>query len=195
MVTEAPPKLVTADELLRLSKDDFYGELIRGELVEEMPPGMRHEEIVAELIALLLAYVKANGLGRVLGGSGVRTERDPDTVRAPDLQFFGTLRLPPDADIPGYAEVAPNLAVEVRSPNDTRRELHDKAIMWLDAGVQMVWVVLPERRSVDVYRSGQDVQTVTDGGLLDGLDVLPGFSCSLEEIFGPAPQVDAPAER
>jgi Uma2 family endonuclease len=125
MVSDAPTNLVTADELLRLSKDDFYGELIRGELVEEMPPGMRHEMIVAELIALLLAYVKANSLGSVLGGSGVWTERDPDTVRAPDVQFYDSDRLPLDANPPGYAEIAPNLAIEVRSPNDARRKLHD----------------------------------------------------------------------
>ena len=59
----------------------------------------------------------------------------------------------------------------------------------------MVWVVLPERRSIDVYRMGEDVVTITDASSLEGLDVLPGFSCSLEEIFGPGPQADEPAGR
>ena len=195
MVLKSPPSLVTADELLQLSKDEFYGELIRGELVADMPPGMRHEEIVAELIALLLTYVKANGLGRVFGGSGVWTERDPDTVRAPDVQFFDLQRLPLGIAQPVYAQVAPNLAVEIQSPNDSRRKLHDKAIMWLNAGVQLVWVVLPERRSVDVYRPEQPAQTVTDADSLGGEDVLPGFSCSIADFLGPAPQADAPAGR
>lgn len=191
----APPKLVTADELLRMSKEEFRGELIRGELCEVPPPGVLHEEIAATLIYLLMRVVRPTGQGVVLGGSGVWTERDPDTVRAPDVQYYAADRTPTGRLPIGYMELAPDLAVEIRSPSDSRRQVHDKANMWLNAGVRMVWVVLPELLSIDVYRPGEDIATIAGEDTLDGLDVLPGFSCSLEEIFGPAPQVDAPAAR
>ena len=199
MVTEplsdAPTRLVTADELLRLSKDEFYGELIRGELCEEMPPGFRHEKIVAELIAMLLTFVRTRRLGSVVGGSGVWTERDPDTVRAPDVQFYSAERLPLDDQSTGYIEIAPDLVVEVRSPNDNLRQLHEKANMWIDVGVRIVWVVIPEQRIVEIYRPGREPITLMGNDQLDGLDVLPEFSCSLDSIFGPADQDASPAAR
>ena len=144
--------------------------------------------IVAKLIALLLGYVDEKDLGSVLADAGIWAERDPDTVCAPDVQFFDHHRLPLDAEIPAYAEVAPNLAVEVRSPNDSRRALHEQANMWLNVGVQMVWIVQPDSRSVDLYRSGQDAIRLSGTDSLEGLDVLPGFRCELEDVFGPQPE-------
>ena len=188
MVTKAPPELITADDLLKLSADGFYGELVRGELCEDMPPGVQHAEIVARLIALLFPFVDARKLGRVMGDGGVRIERAPDTVRAPDLAFFALERLPAEVAIPGYADVVPNLVVEVQSPNDGRWKLHDKAHMWLYYGAEAVWVVQPESRSVDVYRSGRNTIRLSGTDSLEGLDVLPGFSCELEAIFGPQPE-------
>ena len=187
MVTEAPPRLVTADELLELSSNGFCGELIRGELVEEMPPGFRQGKIVLRLGALLLAFVDPRRLGTLVVESGVWIERNPDTVRGPDVAFFGVESVPLAADILGYTEIVPDLVVEVRSPNDSRRQLHDKAIMWLDSGVRVVWVVLPERRSVDVYRSTRQVDTVAEPNALEGGEILPDFRCELAEIFGPWP--------
>ena len=199
MVTEslsdAPARLVTADDLLRLSKDEFYGELIRGELCEEMPPGFRHEKIVAELIAMLLMFVRTERLGSVVGGSGVWTERDPDTVRAPDVQFYSAQRLPLDDQTTGYIEIAPDLVVEVRSPNDSLAKLRDKANMWIDVGVRIVWVVIPEQRIIETYRPEHEPMALSGDDQLDGLDVLPGFSCSLDSIFGPADQDASPTAR
>ena len=199
MVTEprsdAPTRLVTADELLQLSKDEFYGELIRGELCEEMPPGFRHEKIVAELIAMLVTFVRTRRLGSVVGGSGVWTERDPDTVRAPDVQFYSAERLPLDDQSIGYIEIAPDLVVEVRSPNDSLAKLRDKASMWLGVGARLVWVVNPEQRAVEIYHTEREPLTLTGGDQLDGSDVLPGFNCSLDAIFGPADQAASPATR
>ncbi len=189
MVTEshpgAPPRLVTADELLQLSKDEFYGELIRGELCEEGPPGFLHGKIVARLIFLLSMFVEAGRQGTVIGGAGVRIERAPDTVRAPDVAFFDADRLSPDAAFLGYTDVVPNLVIEVESPNDRRRQVHDKAHMWLYYGAGAVWVVQPEQRKVSIYRTGHDTITLSGTDELDGLGVLPGFRCSLSDLFGP----------
>ncbi len=200
MVTAQPPRtapaqLLTADDLLRMPADDLRSELIRGELCEMPPPGAEHSEIAGRVVSLLRSAVVETGLGRVFTDGGVLVDRDPDTVRAPDVSLFLANRLPLTERVTGYFSVLPNLVVEVQSRNDRQRVLHDKAIMWLNAGVELVWVILPERRSVEVYRTDRTVKTVTDDGLLDGMDVLPEFSCSLDAIFGPADQAASPTAR
>ena len=178
--------LLTAADLLRLDAEGVRGELVRGEFCETMPAGQRHGTIVANVIFELVGFVKRGRLGTVVGSdSGVLLERDPDTVREPDIAFTSVERLPLGADLEGYAEAVPDLVVEVVSPSDSRRAAHDKALMWLSHGVRLVWVVYPKRRAVDVYRPGRPVETVIGEGALDGLDVLEGFSCPLERIFGP----------
>ncbi len=183
-VIEAAPRLLTADDLLRLSSTGVRGELIRGVLCETMPTGMEHGTIVTNLVFLLASFIKPRKLGSLTASdSGVWLERDPDTVREPDIAYFSAARIPPDQRVTGYAEVAPDLAVEVASPGDSRQELHDKALMWLSYGVRLVWVVHPATRTVDAHRAGGDVATLTDGDVLDGLDALPGFSCTLRDLF------------
>ena len=184
MATEA--KLLTAEDLLRLDGEGVRGELIRGVLCETMPTGIEHGRIVMDLAYELNAFIKPRRLGAVVGSdSGVWLERDPDTVREPDIAFFSAEKMPLDARITGYAEVAPDLVVEVASPSDSRREVHDKAHMWLNHGVRLVWVVQPETRSVDVYRPDEAIVTLGEQDGLDGLDVLPGFTCDVSAIFGP----------
>ena len=189
MVTEAPSRSVTADDLLDLDASGFVGELIRGELCASMPPGIRPNEISLRLAAQLLAFVDSLELGRVVNGDpGIVLERNPDTVRAPDIAFFPREQIPLDAEVAGYAEVVPPLIVEVRSPSDTRRDINDKALMWLSYGVQVVWVVLPEHRAIEIYHSDRDVQSITAPGRLEGGNILPGFTCELSDIFGPQPE-------
>ena len=178
-------ELLTADDLLRLYADGVRGELIRGALSETMPAGLRHGQIAVNLAILLGVFVKPKKLGVLAGSdSGVLLERDPDTVREPDVAFFSAEKIPPDADIPGYAEVAPDLVVEIVSPTDRLSAVNDKALMWLRYGVRLVWVVRPEERLVDVHRDGHPVVTLDESAALDGHDVLPGFSCAVREVFG-----------
>ena len=184
-VIDAAPRLLTADDLLRLYSDGVRGELIRGVLCETMPTGMEHGEIVMRLgRGELLGHIQPRRLGRLMGsdsGSGwsaTRTRcgnRTSPTLRPPGFT--------PDQRVTGYAEVAPDLVVEVASPGDSRQELHDKALMWLSYGVRLVWVVHPATRTVDAHRAGGGVATLTEGDVLDGLDALPGFSCPLRDLF------------
>ena len=184
MTTQSPPKLVTADELLQLSADGVHGELIRGVLCESMPPGLKHAEIVLAIGAEIRAVVKPLRLGRVaVGDPGIKVERDPDTVRAPDVAYFSAQRLPLDQRVPGYADVVPDLVVEVKSPNDSREQLNDKAEMWLRHGVRLVWVAFPEERTVEAHHAELGVVVYREGDELDGLDVLPGFSCAVGPLF------------
>ena len=182
-VTKA--KLLTADDLLRLDAEGVRGELIRGVLCETMPAGYEHGTIVMNLGIALGNFIKPRELGSLTASdSGVWLERDPDTVREPDVAYFSAETMPPGMRVTGYAETPPDLVVEVVSPSDTVREVNDKAFMWLGYGVRLVWVVYPDTRTVDVYRSGRAVTTLTEDDSLDGLDVLPGFTCAVSDIFG-----------
>ena len=174
---------MTAEELLRLGKD-AHGELSRGVFHEMTPPGIDHGRFATRLSGELYIFLKSHPLGEVLGEIGVWVERDPDTVRVPDVAFFSAERLPPDVSVTGFAEVVPDLAVEVRSPNDTRPQLERKARMWLSHGVRLVWVAHPDTRTVDVHRPGEPVATLGEGDDLDGGEVLPGFACAVSAVFG-----------
>ena len=178
-------KLLTADDLLRLYSEGMRGELIQGVLYETMPTGHgARRDCHANLGAELRNFIKPRKLGRLTGSdAGVWLERDPDTVREPDIAYTSAARLPPGVRVRGYAEVVPDLVVEVVSPGDSRREVSDKAWMWLDYGVRLVWVVQPDTYTVDVYRPGRAVVTLDEQDTLDGLDALPGFTCAVRDIF------------
>jgi Uma2 family endonuclease len=183
--TTTEAKLLTAGDLLRLCGEGVRGELIRGVLCETMPAGQRHGQIVMDLAFELNAFIKPKQLGTLVGSdSGVWLEREPDTVREPDIAFTSAARLPLGEAASGYADVVPDLVVEVASPSDSRREVHDKARMWLSHGARLAWVVHPETRTVDDHRSDTVVSTLSEDDALDGLDVLPGFSCAVSAVFG-----------
>ena len=136
--------------------------------------------------ATLMHHIQPRRLGRLMGSdAGVWLERDPDTVREPDIAFFSAETSPLGERVTGYAEVAPDLVVEIASPGDSRRELNDKALMWLSFGVRLVWVVHPDTRTVDAHRTNRPVVTLSGTQALDGLDILPGFTCPIPDIFAP----------
>ena len=195
MTTTTESKLLTAEDLLRLYSDGVRGELIRGVLCETMPTGQEHGEIAANLTIALGQFVQPRQLGRITtSDAGVWLERQPDTVREPDVAFFSVAKMPPGVRVTGYSEAVPDLVVEIASPSDSRREVHDKARMWLSHGVRLVWVVHPETRTVDVYRPDGDAATLAEPGSLDGLDVLPGFACDVSAVFGARAEEEGPGQ-
>ncbi len=185
-MTTTETRLLTAEDLLRLYGKGVRGELIRGVLCETMSAGELHGKIVTNLVGELWTFVKPKRLGTLLASdAGVRLERDPDTVREPDIAFTSAERLPLEAWNTGYSEVVPDLVVEVASPGDSRRELNDdKAQMWLRYGVRLVWIVHPDTRTVDVHGSDGPIVTLGDDDSLDGGDVLSEFSCAVSAVFG-----------
>ena len=183
-MTTAKAKLLTADDLMRLSSQGVRGELIRGVLYETMPTGRQHGKVLGKLTIRMGAFIESRALGTIeVGDVGVRLERNPDTVRAPDVAFFSTEKAPLPELAARYAEEVPDLLAEIVSPNDTARELREKAEVWLGFGVGLVWVVNPDTRTVDVHRRGLPITVLTDQDLLDGLDILPGFTCAVSDIF------------
>jgi len=164
--------------------DEVCGELIRGVFCEMPKPGMRHGQLALRLGAKLFNHVDERQIGTVVGEVGVLLERDPDTVRAPDAAFISHDRLPKGSVPARYDETIPELVVEVVSPSDRHADVRDKARMWLSFGVQLVWVVFPVERTVEVHRADVDAaQTLTEADSFDGGSVLPGFSYPLSQLF------------
>ena len=175
---------LTANDLLRMDADGLRGELIRGVFCETMPPGKIHAFVASKLGFLLQTFVFPRRLGVVTFAIGVWIERDPDTVRAPDIAFFSIEKEPPGAEASrGYSTAVPDLVVEAASPSDTPAAMREKALMWLRHGARMVWNVHPDTRTVDVYRPNRTIITLAEGETLDGCDVIPGFACMVSEIF------------
>ena len=106
-------------------------------------------------------------------------------MRAPDAAFVSQARVDRVGDVPGYWPGAPDLVVEVVSPNDRHTEVMDKALIWLEAGCLMVLVADPGRRTVTVYRSREEIRVLTAeaGDVVDGADVVSGWKLPLAEIF------------
>ena len=186
IATLAPvkPKLLTAEDLLRLDSKGVKGELIRGEFRETMSVGVEHGQIVIKLGFLVGSVVIPNRLGRLIGSdAGVILERDPDTVREPDIAFISAARMPLDERVTGYSEVIPDIVVEIKSPSDSVAEVNDKARMWHDCGVPLVWAAYPETRTIDVHRADGSITTLREDDVLDGGEILPGFAVRVSDIF------------
>ena len=149
------------------------------------PPGFEHGDIQLTIGILLRNYAQAHQLGRVIVEGGLITERNPDTVRGPDVTFWSAERMPLDQPKPrGYPEVAADLCVEVLSPGNRLREIQEKLREYFARGVRMVWIVQPEDRTVTVYRSVDEGHLLHESATLMGEDVLPGFSCQVAALFG-----------
>lgn len=181
--TSSTPALLTAEDLARLQPPHKRTELVRGVMIVREPAGFRHGDVAMSLALALGQFVRAHDLGCVLAAeTGYRLFTNPDTVRAPDVSFVRHERIP-DPMPGGYASFAPDLAVEVLSPDDRPGELLQKIADWLTAGTQLVCVVDPERRQAQVYRADGTLVLVHEGDVLDGEDVLPGFTCPLREVL------------
>jgi Uma2 family endonuclease len=185
MSTAAPPKLLTADEFSRLPNpaDGSKQELVRGVIVTMPPPGIRHGVVQTNVACLIQPYARANKFGVVTVESGVITEEDPDTVRGPDVAFWGIKALPSGPVPVGYAEVPADLVVEVVSPSDSRRKVAAKIAEYLASGSRMAWVVDPDDRTVTVYRKAGEGRLLWEDATITGEDVLPGFECRVAEFF------------
>jgi len=174
---------ITAEELLAMGTSQ-RSELVRGELRHMAPSGFEHGAIVVQLAALLHAHVKRHNLGIVLGAeTGYTLTRGPDTVRGADVSFVSAARIPAGPLTKKFWEGAPDLAVEVVSPDDRAGDIEEKVEDYLRAGARLVWVVSPKLRTVTIYRPIGNPQVLREADDLRGEDVVPGFACRVSEIF------------
>jgi Uma2 family endonuclease len=172
------------DDLYDMPDDGFKYELQAGMLVSEPLPGFRHGRVVAEVAVILGEHVKRNRLGVVLAGdSGFVLAREPDTVRGPDVAFVSKERFEQSGDTVRAFSGAPDLAVEVFSPSNTRASLHGKVADYLAAGTRRVWLIDSEARTVTVYASLLWPRVLGEEDVLEGDDVVPGFQVRVGDIF------------
>ena len=188
--TDSSSDLMTADQLLTYDARGMRTELIRGRLMVREPAGYQHGSIAIRVAVRIGACLErdqversaAHPLGDLLAAeTGFTLHRHPDTVRAPDVAFVSWDRRPTDQR--GFAELAPDLAVDVLSPNDRLGEVLNKIADWLDAGTSLVWVIDPARRLARAYRADGSELVVTESQSLDGEAILPGCMLPLAGLF------------
>ena len=180
----AQTQLMTAAELMALPDDGLRYELVRGELRKMPPAGFEHGELSLDIGASLSLYVKAHNLGTACAAeTGFLIGSDPDHVRAPDVAFVRRERAEAAGFVDGYFPGPPDLAVEVISPSDRYTEVAEKVADWLAAGVQLVILVDPRRRSVTIHAPSQPPVTLTEQDTLDGGPVVPGWQMPIRDIF------------
>lgn len=183
MMMAIQKKLYTVQEfeafLAQAEHADPRFELIHGEIVEQMPTE-QHGIIARNILVALHTYVKANKLGRVV--SEVRyLMGDAGNVRVPDVTFTLEEHVQPVVE-KGPTTQLPDLAVEVKSPDDSILSLREKADFYLEQGIQLVWLVYPEKHLVEAY-SADGIEIYLDGDTLTGGPLLPDFSLRVRDIF------------
>jgi len=176
----------TVDELLTLPDDGYIYEVVEGVLVRMAGSGGKATGLGAEFVGELRAYVRPRRLGRVTGADGVYKFPDAETGLIPDAGFYGVEHVPQIVDENKPIPFAPDLAVEVTSPDQSADAMAKKARRYLRAGTRLVWVVWPLSEHIDVWRREVltgPVATLNIADTLDGEDVIPGFSYPVAELF------------
>ena len=174
---------ITPEELLDMPDAARY-ELVDGQLVE------RNVSTLSSLVEGLVyekvqAHARPNKLGLVWPGTlGFQCfPNRPKKVRRPDVSFVKADRMTPELFETGNLPIAPDLAVEVISPNDLAHEVAEKIEEYRQAGVSLIWIIEPVLRIVDIYRKSGLNSRLREGDELLGEDVLPGFRCLVVELF------------
>lgn len=176
------PTLLTAEEFA-WREDNHRVELVKGVVEVCGATPLLHGYVCSNASCLLGNFVEANGLGRVMTcHTWVQTERNPDTIRGTDVCFFSYERLPRGEIPEGILDQVPELVIEVRSPSDRWKNVMEKMIEYLDAGVLVVIDIIPESKSVSVYRNDND-EHLHKGDVLTLPDILPGFAVPVEKFF------------
>jgi Uma2 family endonuclease len=179
----ADQRLITGEELARMG-DVGRCELVDGRVVPMSPTGPRHGEVEARIAELLAQFVRPRGLGKVLTGEvGLYTRRHPDRVRGADVLFVSIDTYARRSPGLAYLDVAPELVVEVLSPDDRVVDVNQKLREYFELGVRLVWVADTETRSVSAYRSPTEAREFRVGEILPGDSVLPGFEAPVAAIF------------
>jgi Uma2 family endonuclease len=178
----AGPRLVTAEELQRFPSADNRYELVLGRIVPMSPVGFPHATAVVRLIELLGPHIRRAGLGVVATELGFKLTSNPDTVRAPDVAFIRRERVPLPAP-QGFWQGAPDLAIEVLSPDDRDADVREKIHEYHAHGVSAVLIVDPQRQTVTVVRSAGKPDVLGAEQTLDLSDVVAGFRCGVRDIF------------
>jgi Uma2 family endonuclease len=176
--------MLTAKDLERLQSydSDLHMELVNGEIAVMSPSGYESDEVALEFGAQLRNWVRPRKLGRVTGCGAGFILPNADT-RAPDVSFVQANRLRRSPQ--SFAELAPDLMVEVKSPTDSLMKLREKIDNFLRLGTRVGVLVNPEKRWVEVRRLGEEPLVLGDGDVLTLPDLLPGWEVAIAELWAP----------
>lgn len=178
---QANKTLVTIEafeEFLAKHREGLY-ELIEGEIVEKMVTE-RHGYIAVNISSAIRVYLKTHKIGRVLVETRYRPKDDQHNSRLPDVSFRRTNE---PIQEKGALETMPDLAVEIKSPDDSNKDMRAAAEFYLANGCKLVWLVFPDKKMVEVHRPDADFEIFLSDEQLSGGDILPEFTLPLAEIF------------
>ncbi len=176
--------LITAEDFERVAP--FLGpcELVAGEIVRMPPAGVRHSMVTGRIFFALESWNQAARLGRVMTNeAGIVVRSGPDTVRGADVLFISYRRQSASEDWEGFLRYPPELIVEVLSKEDSWKKMEEKIADYHAFGVDVVWVVDPQTRSVRLYPKGSEPSVLQAADEIAGADLLPGFKCLVAKLF------------
>lgn len=169
-------------EILQTQCPDYRMELVNGEIIVMSPSGYESDEVALEIGAQLRNWVRPRKLGRVTGSSAGFILPNSDT-RAPDASFVQAERLRRSPR--RFAEIAPDLTVEVKSPSDSLTALRNKIDQFLELGTRVGILINPEQEWVEIRRSGEEPIVLQNGDILTVPDLLPGWEAKIEDLWSP----------
>jgi len=177
-------KLITGEDLLAMgSVADLY-ELVEGRIKPMSPTGFAHGQYEVNFAQHLQRFVEQQKTGKVVTGEvGIYIRRDPDTIRAADVAYISNERLAQRQKKKGYLDIAPDLIVEIMSPDDNWSDVTQKMREYFSIGVKLIWIADPEAKTIYAHRSVTDVREFKMGDTLTGDDVLTGFSVTVAALF------------
>jgi Uma2 family endonuclease len=191
----AEPQIAPSESRRLITYDEFeaflalpenarrHFELIDGIIVEKPSHTEEHGVTGGNLHGHLWMFNREQRLGYVVFEVLYRDPADPENARQPDLSF--TLNRDEPVVKKGAVARMPDLAIEVKSPNDTYKELRERAHYYLEHGTQIVWLVYPAKRQIEVL-TADDFELLSEGDVLNGGDLLPGFSLAVADVFAAA---------
>lgn len=169
-------------ETFQQQHPDHRMELVDGEIIVMSPSGYEAEEVATRMTAKMFEWVDRRRLGRVTGSSAGFVLPNSNT-RAPDVSFVQAERLRRSPR--SFAELAPDLMVEVKSPSDKLTKLREKIAEFLSLGTRVGILINPEQRWVEIWRTGQEPIVLHDGDTLTVDDVLPGWTVLVDDLWSP----------
>jgi Uma2 family endonuclease len=170
---------MTEEEFMHLPDDGRKYELVNGE-VKAVPTTFEHEVIGANLLLKMGPHATGRGF-LTMSQAGFRMMTG--NIRCPDIGFTLKSRLPQGKPVRSFADFAPDLAVEIVSPSESRPDLMTKIAEYFASGAQQVWLLFPEQVRVNLYTSPFDVQILFDEDEITGGELLPGFCCQVKGLF------------